>query len=46
MLFSSVRFEGAMLIGWSSFGAVCERATANAVIAFFFPGEEFTTEWL
>ncbi|TLD37203.1 hypothetical protein E2P81_ATG04015 [Venturia nashicola] len=29
---------------FANFGAICERATATAVIAFFFPGEEFTTE--
>jgi hypothetical protein len=29
----------------SSFGAVCERNTASAVLAFFFPGEAFTTSW-
>ncbi|TID24907.1 hypothetical protein E6O75_ATG04112 [Venturia nashicola] len=29
---------------FANFGAICERATATAVIAFFFPGEEFATE--
>jgi hypothetical protein len=28
-----------------SFGAVVERSTANSVLSFFFPGEEFTTMW-
>ncbi|KAE9979141.1 hypothetical protein EG328_001082 [Venturia inaequalis] len=40
-----IREEFAKYIRCNSFGAVCERVTANAVIAFFFPGEAFTTEW-
>jgi hypothetical protein len=28
-----------------SFGAVVERSTASAILSYFFPGEEFVSDW-